>query len=225
MPSQYSSDHSVADALALAGNLGIRHETIPIAPIFDLFHQQLRPVFGDAPEDLTEENLQARIRGTLLMAISNKYGHLLLSTGNKSELAVGYTTLYGDACGGLAVISDVPKTMVYELAVHMNQQREIIPPSSITKPPSAELRPGQKDADSLPPYEILDPILTAYIEDNLTVEQIVKKTKADEGLISDILRKVDRNEYKRKQLPIGLKITSKAFGFGRRMPIAQQYRV
>ena len=223
MPSQYSSDHSVTDAVALAENLGIRHQIIPIRKIFDVYREELKPVFKDAPEDITEENLQARIRGNLLMALSNKYGMLLVSTGNKSELAVGYTTLYGDACGGLAVISDVPKTMVYELAAYLNLEREIIPLNTIQKPPSAELRPDQKDSDSLPPYEVLDPILVAYIEDNQTAEQIVAKTGYDEKLVREILRKVDRNEYKRKQLPIGLKITTKAFGFGRRWPIAQRY--
>ena len=223
MPSQYSSEHSVTDAVALAKNLGIRHEIIPIKRIFDSYRDDLRPIFKNAPEDVTEENLQARVRGNLLMALSNKYNLLLLSTGNKSELAVGYTTLYGDSCGGLAVISDVPKTMVYELAKYINRDREIIPLNTITKPPSAELRPGQKDSDSLPPYEILDPILEAYIEDNLDVELIVQRTKADRELVRKILLMVDRAEYKRKQLPIGLKITSKAFGFGRRMPIAQRY--
>jgi NAD+ synthetase len=223
MPSQYSSDHSVIDAEALAKNLGIRHEIIPIKRVFVTYREELRPIFKNAPEDVTEENLQARVRGNLLMALSNKYNLLLLSTGNKSELAVGYTTLYGDSCGGLAVISDVPKTMVYELAKFINRDREIIPINTITKPPSAELRPGQKDSDSLPPYEILDPILEAYIEDNLDVEQIVQRTKADRDLVRKILLMVDRAEYKRKQLPIGLKITSKAFGFGRRMPIAQRY--
>jgi NAD+ synthase (glutamine-hydrolysing) len=223
MPSQYSSEHSVTDAVALANNLGIRHEIIPIKRIFDTYREEMRPIFKNAPEDVTEENLQARVRGNLLMAISNKYNYLLLSTGNKSELAVGYTTLYGDSCGGLAVISDVPKTMVYELAKYINRDREIIPQNTITKPPSAELRPGQKDSDSLPPYEILDPILEAYIEDNLDVDQIVQRTKADRELVRKILLMVDRAEYKRKQLPIGLKITSKAFGFGRRMPIAQRY--
>lgn len=224
MPSQYSSDHSVTDALQLAKNLGIQHDTIPIAKIFDVYRDSLRPVFKNAPEDITEENLQARIRGNLLMALSNKYGKLLLSTGNKSELAVGYTTLYGDACGGLAVISDVPKTMVYKLAEHMNREHEIIPRNTITKPPSAELRPGQKDSDSLPPYEVLDRILVAYIEDSLTVEQIAKQTGDDPELVLRIVNLVDRNEYKRKQLPIGLKITTKAFGFGRRFPIAQGYK-
>lgn len=225
MPSQYSSEHSVADAIALAKNLDIRHEVIPIERIFNIYREQLRPVFRELPEDITEENIQARIRGTLLMALSNKYNMLLLSTGNKSELAVGYTTLYGDACGGLAVISDVPKTMVYQLAEELNREGEVIPRSTITKPPSAELRPGQTDQDSLPPYDVLDAILAAYIEDNLTVDQIAQRTGFDAGMIRDILRKVDGNEYKRKQLPIGLKITSKAFGFGRRMPIAQRYRL
>lgn len=223
MPSQYSSEHSVTDAVALANNLGIRYEIMPIAGIFDVYRKELRRPFENHPEDITEENLQARIRGNILMAFSNKFGHLLLSTSNKSELAVGYTTLYGDACGGLAVISDVPKTMVYKLAEHLNREREIIPANTISKPPSAELRPGQKDTDSLPPYDILDPILLAYIEDNLPPDQIVQQTGFDRDLVYGILRKVDRNEYKRKQLPIGLKITSKAFGFGRRWPIAQGY--
>ncbi|PWT88435.1 MAG: NAD+ synthase [Acidobacteria bacterium] len=224
MPSQYSSDHSVSDALQLAKNLRIRTETIPISNIFDVYRSSLAPIFRGAKEDITEENLQARIRGNLLMALSNKYGMLLLSTGNKSELAVGYTTLYGDACGGLAVISDVPKTMVYELAEHMNAEREIIPRNTITKPPSAELRPGQKDSDSLPEYDVLDKILVRYIEDNLTADQIVEQTGFNRDLVLSILRKVDSNEYKRKQLPIGLKITTKAFGFGRRWPIAQGYK-
>jgi NAD+ synthase (glutamine-hydrolysing) len=223
MPSQYSSDHSVTDAQALVKNLEIDHHIIPIKRIFDVYREELRPVFGSLPEDVTEENLQARIRGNLLMALSNKFNRLLLSTGNKSELAVGYTTLYGDACGGLAVISDVPKTMVYQLAEHLNSDGKIIPVNTIRKPPSAELRPGQKDSDSLPPYEILDPILVGYIEDNLTAEQIVGRTGDDIELVRKILRMVDRNEYKRKQLPIGLKITTKAFGFGRRWPIAQGY--
>lgn len=223
MPSQYSTEHSVTDAMDLVRNLGIRHETIPIHKIFDVYRQELRPVFRGVAEDITEENLQARIRGNLLMALSNKYGMLLLSTGNKSELAVGYTTLYGDSCGGLAVISDVPKTMVYKIAAYLNRDRELIPNNTITKPPSAELRPNQMDSDSLPPYEVLDSILLAYIEDNLTAEQIVKQTGFEKRLVLDVLRRVDRSEYKRKQLPIGLKITSKAFGFGRRMPIAQKY--
>jgi NAD+ synthase (glutamine-hydrolysing) len=223
MPSQYSSEHSVTDAVQLAKNLGIRYEIIPIKRIFDAFQKELHPVFKDLPEDITEENLQARIRGNLLMALSNKFGMLLVSTGNKSELAVGYTTLYGDSCGGLAVISDVPKTMVYQLAAEMNRAREIIPENSIRKPPSAELRPGQKDTDSLPPYEILDPVLALYIEDNLSLDEIADRTGLNRDLVGSILRKVDHNEYKRKQLPIGLKITTKAFGFGRRMPIARGY--
>lgn len=223
MPSQYSSEHSVTDAMTLVKNLGIRYETIPIERIFNVYREELQPVFKNVQEDITEENLQARIRGNLLMALSNKYNLLLLSTGNKSELAVGYTTLYGDACGGLAVISDVPKTMVYQLAAEINLEREIIPVNTISKPPSAELRPGQTDQDSLPPYDVLDRILVGYIEDNLTADQIVAETGFDRNLVTGILRKVDRNEYKRKQLPIGLKITSKAFGFGRRWPIAQGY--
>ena len=223
MPSPYSTEHSVTDAMDLVRNLGIRSETIPISKIFEVYRQELRPIFKDVPEDITEENLQARIRGNLLMALSNKYGLLLLSTGNKSELAVGYTTLYGDSCGGLAVISDVPKTLVYQMAEYLNTERELIPRNTILKPPSAELRIGQKDTDSLPQYEILDKILVAYIEDNMTAQQIIDETGFDQKLVRDILRKVDHNEYKRKQLPIGLKITSKAFGFGRRMPIAQKY--
>lgn len=223
MPSQYSSDHSVSDAMQLARNLGIRTEQIPISRIFQSYRDEFKPVFGNAPEDITEENLQARIRGNILMAISNKYGYLLVSTGNKSELAVGYTTLYGDSCGGLAVISDVPKTMVYDLANHMNQNSEIIPENTIRKAPSAELRPDQKDSDSLPPYEVLDQILVSYIEENQTAEQIVQETGFDSDLVLSVLKKVDQNEYKRKQLPTGLKITTKAFGFGRRWPIAQKY--
>lgn len=223
MPSRYSSDHSITDALQLAKNLNIRTETIPIGRIFDRYREDLKPVFRDAAEDITEENLQARIRGNLLMALSNKYGYLLLTTGNKSELAVGYSTLYGDSCGGLAPISDVPKTMVYKLAEQINSEREIIPKNSISKPPSAELRPNQMDTDSLPPYEVLDSILAGYIEDNLTVQQIVQRTGYDAELVRKIVLSVDRAEYKRKQMPIGLKITSKAFGFGRRMPIAQKY--
>ncbi|HEY4490497.1 MAG TPA: NAD(+) synthase, partial [Acidobacteriota bacterium] len=176
MPSPYSTEHSVTDAMDLVRNLGIRSETIPISKIFEVYRQELRPIFKDVPEDITEENLQARIRGNLLMALSNKYGLLLLSTGNKSELAVGYTTLYGDSCGGLAVISDVPKTLVYQMAEYLNTERELIPRNTILKPPSAELRIGQKDTDSLPQYEILDKILVAYIEDNMTAQQIIDQT-------------------------------------------------
>ena len=223
MPGPYSSEGSLRDARALAENLGIRFLTLGINDVFNAYRTALAEPFHGRAEDITEENLQARIRGNLLMALSNKYGMLLLSTGNKSELAVGYTTLYGDACGGLAVISDVPKTMVYQLAAHLNKDREIIPENTIRKAPSAELRPGQKDSDSLPPYEVLDAILAAYIEDNLTAQQIAEKTGFDRKLVVETLRKVDRNEYKRKQLPIGLKLTTKAFGFGRRWPIAQKY--
>jgi NAD+ synthase (glutamine-hydrolysing) len=179
-------------------------------------------VFGGLPFDVTEENLQARIRGKILMALSNKYGYLVLTTGNKSELAVGYCTLYGDMCGGLAVISDIPKTMVYDLAKYINRRKEIIPIDTIEKPPSAELRPDQKDQDSLPPYDVLDGVLRAYVEESKDVDDIIGMG-FDETLVKDIIRKVDKNEYKRKQAAPGLKVTTKAFGTGRRMPLAQRY--
>jgi NAD+ synthase (glutamine-hydrolysing) len=179
-------------------------------------------IFSRLPFDVTEENLQARIRGKILMAISNKYGYMVLTTGNKSELAIGYCTLYGDMCGGLAVISDIPKTMVYDLARYINRRKEIIPKSTIEKPPSAELRPNQKDQDSLPPYNILDGILKAYVEESKDVNDIVA-LGYDESLVRDIIKKVDKNEYKRKQAAPGLKVTTKAFGTGRRMPLAQLY--
>ena len=179
-------------------------------------------VFAGLPFDVTEENLPARVRGTTLMAMSNKYGYLVLTTGNKSELAVGYCTLYGDMCGGLAVISDIPKTMVYGLAEYINRKKEIIPRETIEKPPSAELRPNQKDGDSLPPYDVLDGVLRAYVEESKDVSDIVDMGY-DKLLVKDIISKVDRNEYKRKQAAPGLKVTTKAFGTGRRMPLAQQY--
>ena len=221
MPSRYSSDHSITDAKALAENLGIDFQIIPISPLHDSFESHLRPFFRGRPPDITEENVQARIRGNILMALSNKFAWLLLTTGNKSELAVGYCTLYGDMCGGLAVISDVPKTMVYELSRHYNQRRgrEVIPASSITKPPSAELKPDQLDQDSLPPYEVLDAILHAYVEQERSAEEIVQ-AGFGEQVVRDVVRKVDSNEYKRKQAATGLKVTSRAFGVGRRMPIA-----
>jgi NAD+ synthase (glutamine-hydrolysing) len=223
MPSPYSSEGSVNDARQLAANLGIRFEVLPIAQIFDAYRSTLREVFAGRPEGVAEENVQARIRGNLLMAMSNKFGSLLLSTGNKSELAVGYCTLYGDMAGGLAVISDVPKTMVYELAALINREREVIPRATIEKPPSAELRPNQKDTDSLPPYDVLDRILKAYVEEVKTPEEIA----ADYGFPIDLVRSialmVDRNEYKRKQAAPGLKITSRAFGFGRPFPLAQKF--
>ena len=222
MPSPYSSSHSVEDALQLAQNLGIPCLTIPIAESFEVFKSQMRPVFGDRPEDATEENMQARLRGLTLMSLSNKYGHLLLTTGNKSELAVGYCTLYGDMCGGLAAISDVPKTMVYDLARHLNATRELIPLRTIEKVPSAELRPDQTDQDTLPPYEILDSILRLYVEENLGVAEIATRG-FDAETVRWVTRKVDFNEYKREQAAPGLKVTSRAFGMGRRMPIAQRY--
>ncbi|MDA9120331.1 NAD+ synthase [Opitutales bacterium] len=222
LPSSISSDHSKDDARDLAENLGIEYHTLPIQKIVDSAESELAPLFAGMSPDVTEENLQARSRGLLLMAVSNKLGTLLLTTGNKSELAVGYCTLYGDMCGGLAVISDIPKTKVFALARHMNLDGEIIPLSTIEKPPSAELRPDQKDSDSLPEYNILDGILQSYIEDGLSIHAII-----DQGYTEHTVRRivglVDRNEYKRKQAAPGLKITSLAFGIGRRMPIVQKY--
>ncbi len=222
MPSPYSSRGSVEDALALARNLGIRCLEIPIGDAFAAFKAQFKEVFAGYPEDTTEENMQSRLRGMILMALSNKFGHLLLTTGNKSELAVGYCTIYGDMAGGLAVISDVPKTMVYQLAAWMNREREIIPRATIEKPPSAELRPGQVDQDSLPPYEVLDQILQLYVEENQSAREIIA-TGFDEKTVRWIQHRVDLNEYKRAQAAPGIKVTSRAFGVGRRMPIAQQY--
>jgi NAD+ synthase (glutamine-hydrolysing) len=228
MPSQFSSRGSVLDALALAKNLGIQCLQIPIADAFAVFKAQFKEVFAGRTEDATEENMQARLRGMTLMALSNKFGHIVLSTGNKSELAVGYCTIYGDMAGGLAVISDVPKTMIYELARFINSEAsragtgEIIPASTIEKPPSAELRPNQKDQDTLPPYDVLDAILRFYVEDNLSVAEIVAQG-FDEKTVRWVQRRVDLNEYKRAQAAPGLKVTSRAFGVGRRMPIAQRY--
>ena len=223
MPGPFSSEGSVADAKAVAKNLGIELKTMPISPVFDAYRAALKPAFGARKADVTEENIQARIRGNYLMALSNKFGSMVLSTGNKSELAVGYCTLYGDMAGGLAVISDVPKLMVYELAKFINREREIIPRSTIEKPPSAELRPGQKDEDSLPPYGVLDRILKAYIEDLRSPQEIADKYGFDLKLVREIALLVDRSEYKRKQAAPGLKITSRAFGFGRPFPIAQRF--
>jgi len=225
MPSRHSSDHSVSDAELLARNLGIRYKTIPIGAMHDVLEGQLQPHFEGRPPDITEENIQARIRGLLLMSLSNKFGCLLLTTGNKSELAVGYCTLYGDMCGGLAVISDVPKTTVYKLAEYINQRagREVIPRSSITKAPSAELRPDQTDQDSLPPYDVLDAILHKYVEEELSSDEIVA-AGFDPQVVQQVVRMVDTNEYKRKQAALGLKVTSRAFGVGRRMPIAARFR-
>jgi len=224
LPSRYSSSHSVSDAERLARNLGIEMRTIPIESIHRATEAELAPHFGPGPAGLAEENIQARIRGNLLMSLSNKYGWLLLTTGNKSELAVGYCTLYGDMCGGLAVLSDVPKTLVYRLARYINEHagREVVPPGTLTKPPSAELKQDQTDQDSLPPYEVLDPILQGYVEQELSVDEIAAQG-FDRDTVREIARKVDLNEYKRKQAAVGLKVTSRAFGTGRRMPIAARY--
>jgi len=223
MPSRYSSQHSLEDAKKLAENLGIEYRVIPIEGMFQSYIESLAPQFKGLPMDTTEENIQARIRGNILMALSNKFNAIVLSTGNKSELAVGYCTIYGDMCGGLAVISDVPKTMVYKLAHWINREKEIIPQHSITKTPSAELRPNQSDQDTLPPYEILDGILKAYIEDLKEFDEIVA-LGYDAAVVKNILTLIDRNEYKRRQAAPGLRVTSKAFGFGRRLPIAQGWR-
>src|SRR5438105_9061207 len=195
---------------------------MPIAKTFDIFREQFADVFRGLPEDITEENMQPRLRAMTLMALSNRFGHLVLSTGNKSELAVGYCTLYGDMAGGLAVISDVPKTMIYELARWINRDREIIPTSTIEKAPSAELKPNQKDQDTLPMYEILDQILHLYVEENLSARDIIARG-FDEKTVRWVQRRVDLNEYKREQAAPGLKVTSRAFGIGRKMPIAQKY--
>jgi NAD+ synthetase len=208
----------------LAAKLDARLEVIPIREAMDAYDRVLATVFDRRPRDVTEENIQARIRGNLLMAISNKFGHIVLSTGNKSELAVGYCTLYGDMSGGLALISDVPKTTVYALARRINQARRVIPESTLTRAPSAELRPNQKDTDTLPPYEILDPILDAYIEDRLSIDDIVARG-FDRSVVEWVVAAVHKNEYKRKQAAPGIKVTSKAFGVGRRFPIAARYRV
>jgi NAD+ synthetase len=224
MPGPFSSEGSIGDARALAQNLGMRFEMAPISKLYDEFLRVLDPLFAGARRDVTEENLQARLRGVALMALSNKWGALVLTTGNKSELAVGYCTLYGDMCGGLAVISDVPKTLVYELSRVANRRHAgAIPESVFEKPPSAELRPDQKDSDSLPPYGILDRILRAYVEDYQAPRQIAEELDLPLETVVDIVNKVDRNEYKRQQAAPGLKVTSKAFGIGRRFPIAQRY--
>jgi NAD+ synthase (glutamine-hydrolysing) len=220
MPGPYSSTGSIDDARSLAQNLGIRFELLCIGDIFETYKKTLAKVFAGRKEDETEENIQSRARGTLLMALSNKFGAIVLSTGNKSELGVGYCTLYGDMAGGLAIISDVPKTMVYRLSHYVNSLRPVIPQASLEKPPSAELRPGQMDSDTLPPYEILDAILADYVEELHTADQIAAERGFDVSLIRRVIRMVDRNEYKRQQAAPGLKISEKAFGYGRRFPIA-----
>jgi NAD+ synthase (glutamine-hydrolysing) len=222
MPSPYSSRGSIDDARSLARNLKIRLLEIPITETFQVFKSQFKEIFKDLPENETEENIQPRLRAMTLMALSNKLGHLVLSTGNKSELAVGYCTLYGDMAGGLGVISDVPKTMIYDLGQWINREREVIPRSTIDKAPSAELKPNQKDQDTLPPYEILDQILQLYVEENLSARDIIARG-FDEKTVRWVQRRVDRNEYKREQAAPGLKVTSRAFGIGRKMPIAQRY--
>jgi len=224
MPSRFSSRHSIEDAEHLSHNLGIDLRTIPIEEAHAALESTLRPTFDELPPDATEENVQARIRGTILMSLSNKFGWLLLTTGNKSELAVGFCTLYGDMCGGLAVLSDVPKTMVYQLANQINKGpgRARIPQRTIEKPPSAELRPNQLDEDTVPPYAVLDPILEEYIEHGRSPEEIVEMG-FDRATVERVARMVQCSEYKRKQAPVGLKVTSKAFGTGRRMPIAARY--
>ncbi len=223
MPGPYSSQGSIDDARDLARNLGIRFELLSINPAYEAYREILRDVFSGCPEDVTEENIQSRARGALLMALSNKFGAIVLSTGNKSELGVGYCTLYGDMVGGLAVISDVPKTLVYRLSAYVNSKRPVIPQASLEKPPSAELRPDQKDSDSLPPYEVLDAILEDYIEDSHCAEQIATDRKFDIELVRRVIRMVDRAEYKRQQAAPGIKISPKAFGYGRRFPIAAKF--
>jgi NAD+ synthase (glutamine-hydrolysing) len=220
MPGPYSSQGSIDDARALAGNLGIRFELLCITEIFESYRQALRDVFTGYQEDVTEENIQSRTRGTLLMALSNKFGAIVLSTGNKSELGVGYCTLYGDMAGGLAAISDVPKTLVYRLSRYVNSRRSVIPEATLEKPPSAELRPGQKDSDTLPPYDVLDKILDDYVEDSHSAEQIAKDHGFELELVRRVISMVERSEYKRQQAAPGLKISAKAFGYGRRFPIA-----
>lgn len=223
MPSRYSSEHSRSDAAQLAENLGMEFREIAIEPMFAAYLEALAPAFEGRQPDVTEENLQARIRGGLLMALSNKFGKLLLSTGNKSEIATGYCTLYGDTNGGLAVISDVPKTWVYEIARQINATQAVIPESTMTKPPSAELRPNQVDQDSLPPYDVLDAVLQAHVEEGLDTAALLAKG-FDRAVVDRVVHLVRISEYKRRQLPPGLKITGKAFGIGRRYPIAQGYR-
>jgi NAD+ synthase (glutamine-hydrolysing) len=222
MPSPYSSAGSIEDSRALATNLGVRLEIVPISEIYTSYLDTLEPYLKGSEVDVTEENVQARIRGNIIMALSNEHGYLPLSTGNKSELAVGYCTLYGDMSGGLAVISDVPKTIVYDLARHINRDGEIIPPATIDKPPSAELKPDQRDQDTLPPYETLDRILALYIDEGLSIDAIVD-AGFNKTTVTWVVRAVNGNEYKRQQAAPGLKVTSKAFGMGRRMPIAARY--
>ena len=225
MPGPYSSPGSIGDARTLAHNLGIRFELLSIERAAEAYRETLKEVFRNQKEDVTEENIQSRARGTLLMALSNKFGAIVLSTGNKSELGVGYCTLYGDMVGGLAVISDVPKTLVYRLSHYVNSRHPVIPQDTLEKPPSAELRPDQKDSDSLPPYEILDAVLEDYVEDAHSVERIARDRGFDIEVVRRVVRMVDRAEYKRQQSAPGIKISAKAFGYGRRLPIAAKGEV
>ena len=223
MPSQYSSEATQSDAVKISEQLGIRHYWIPIKHVFEAYLETLRDAFEGAEPGIAEENLQARTRGNLLMALSNKFGWLVLTTGNKSEIAVGYSTLYGDMAGGFNILKDVPKTLVYELSTYRNSIGYVIPPTIIVRPPSAELRPNQNDVDSLPPYEVLDPILHAYVEEDKSVAEITA-LGFDRETVERVVRMVDRNEYKRRQAPPGIKITPKAFGKDRRLPITNKYR-
>lgn len=224
MPGPYSSDHSLTDARAMAEALGVRFEVVEIKHAYEVMVDTLAPVFKGLPQDVTEENIQSRLRGLSLMSLSNKLGAIVLTTGNKSELAVGYCTLYGDMCGGLAVISDVPKTLVYQLCRVANKRlNNAIPENVFVKPPSAELRPDQKDSDSLPEYDVLDRILHGYVEEMQPISAIAENLHVPVALVKDIATKVDRNEYKRQQAAPGLKVTTKAFGIGRRFPIAQRF--
>jgi len=225
MPGPYSSLGSIEDAQALAKNLGIRFELLPINQVFDAYQHTLQKVFAGLPEDVTEENIQSRARGAMLMALSNKFRAIVLSPGNKSEIGVGYCTLYGDMVGGLAVISDVPKTLVYRLSEYVNSRRAVIPQATLEKPPSAELRPNQKDSDSLPPYEVLDAVLEDYVEDSHPAERIATDRGFDLEVVRRVIGMVDRAEYKRQQAAPGLKISPKAFGYGRRLPIAARCEV
>jgi len=225
MPSQYSSLGSIEDARQLAKHLGVRFELLPIHDVFAQYQAVLKPLFAGTPFGMAEENLQARIRGGLLMALSNKFGSLVLTTGNKSEMSVGYCTLYGDMVGALAVIGDVMKTQVYALSRYANRERDVIPRSTLEKPPSAELRPEQRDTDSLPPYDVLDPILEAYVERYCSAEQIAEEQEVDVSLVRQVLQLVERSEYKRQQAAPVLKVTQKSFGTGRRFPIAVKVQV
>jgi len=225
MPGPYSSKGSLRDARELAKRLGIRFIEIPIGTVFEAYRRVLAPAFGKGDCIPAEENLQARIRGALLMALSNRFGYLVLSTGNKSEIAVGYCTLYGDMAGGYALISDIPKTLVYELAREINREREKIPATILSKEPTAELRPNQKDIDSLPPYSELDPLIEALVDLSLPTDLAARRANVSPEVARDVARRVDRNEYKRRQMPPGPKVTAKAFGEGRRYPIAQRFGV